>query len=170
MSRASSGVTTPRCNPTDRVPPRRPRPSTDGFVASRPSMPTASTPRPGIDNQCVSCHTVIHFFSAFVDALDKAHRTRSHSPRRATSITGRIDHRDAAHPQRRERAGLVRAAWYDGCEKRAKSLSPRTPRSAQKPPNLLHLIREAIALPTSDLCSRLVVCELASWPSLFRSR
>jgi len=77
---------------------------------------------------------VIHFPSAFVDALDKAHRTGGIPLARATSITGRIE------PSRRCTSPTARASRSCPCsmvsiavEKRAKSLSPGTPRSARRP-------------------------------------
>src|SRR3981081_1963116 len=77
---------------------------------------------------------VIHFSSAFVDALDKAHRTGGIALARATSITGRIE------PLRRCTSPTTRASRSCPCsmvsiavEKRAKSLSPGTPRSARSP-------------------------------------
>ena len=88
---------------------------------------------------------VTHFFSAFVDALDKAHRTGGIPLPRATSITGRIE------PSRRCTSPTTRASRSCPCsmvsiavEKRAKSLRDATIR--EKAPNPFHLIRrEAVS-------------------------
>src|ERR1700738_4817190 len=53
----SSGVTTLRCNPRDRVPPRRPRASAGGLIAADPSDDGPQRHGHGIDNRCAFCRT-----------------------------------------------------------------------------------------------------------------
>ena len=53
----SSGVTTLRCNPRDRVSPRRPRASVGGSIAADPSDDDPQRHGQGIDNRRASCRT-----------------------------------------------------------------------------------------------------------------
>ena len=53
----SSGVTTLRCNPRDRVAPRRPRASAAGLIAADPSDDGPQRHGHGIDNRCAFCRT-----------------------------------------------------------------------------------------------------------------
>src|SRR3984893_16614630 len=53
----SSGVTPLRCNPRDRVPPRRPRASAGGSIAADPSNDGPYRHGPEIDNRGAFCRT-----------------------------------------------------------------------------------------------------------------
>src|SRR3984957_19019377 len=53
----SSGVTTLRCNPRDRVAPRRPRASAAGLIAADPSDDGPQRHGQGIDNRRAFCRT-----------------------------------------------------------------------------------------------------------------
>src|SRR3984893_890309 len=60
----SSGVTTLRCNPRDRVPPRRPRASAGGLIVADPSDDGPQRHGQGIDNRWPCCRTHRSIFEA----------------------------------------------------------------------------------------------------------
>src|SRR4249919_3653924 len=60
----SSGVKILRCNPRDRVPPRRPRASAGGSIAADPSDYGPQRHDQGIDNRCAFCRTQRSIFQA----------------------------------------------------------------------------------------------------------